>query len=113
MSVYILSIIFSITFIAVVLELVRRQKLREQYSILWLIVGVIFIIFSLNVWLMEYLAKLLGIIYAPAMLLFFGLIFCLALILHLTIVVSKMNDRIVRLSQEVAILKTLKEVTKE
>ncbi|MEC0213246.1 DUF2304 domain-containing protein [Paenibacillus ehimensis] len=111
MSVYILSIVFSLSFLLIILDLVRRQKLKEQYSLLWIIFGITLLILSFNVKLIEYIAALLHIAYAPAMLFLFGLLFCFVFILHLTIVISKLTDRVLKLSQTVAIME--QERTKE
>jgi len=105
MSIYILSITFSVLFIIIVLDLVRRQKLKEQYSILWVLVSLLLAVVSVDTRILEWLALNLDVAYAPAILFLFGLIFCFTFILHLTTVVSKLNDRVLRLAQELALLK--------
>ncbi|GIM45591.1 hypothetical protein DNHGIG_11400 [Collibacillus ludicampi] len=105
MDVFVFAIAFSVVFIFVVLDLVRRKRLKEQYSLLWLLVGLVLIVLSSSRSLVEKMASYLHIYYAPSMLFLFGLIFCFTLILHLTVVISKLNDRVVRLTQEVALLK--------
>ncbi|WFA16425.1 DUF2304 domain-containing protein [Paenibacillus mucilaginosus] len=104
MSVYTLSIIFSILFLLVILDMVRRQKLKEQYSLLWILFGIVLFIISINVKLVEVVAAMLGVLYAPALIFLFGLLFCFVFILHLTMVISKLTDRVLRLSQAVAIM---------
>ena len=88
-----------------VLELVRRQKLREQYSLLWIFFSLILVIISLDVSFVEWVADRLGVKYAPAVLFLFGLLFCFAFILHLTIVITRLTTQVLRLTQEIAILK--------
>ncbi|MFC4769328.1 DUF2304 domain-containing protein [Effusibacillus consociatus] len=106
MSVYWVSLLFSVGFIVVVLDLVRRQRLKEQYSLLWLAVGAGFVIMSSNTLLLERLAAFLDIKYAPAVLFLLGIIFCFVLILHLTVVTSRLTDQVLRLTQELTVLKT-------
>ncbi|MFD1179262.1 DUF2304 domain-containing protein [Paenibacillus puldeungensis] len=105
MSIYVLSISIACLFLVFVLELVRRQKLREQYSLLWILFSIILVIISLNVSFVEWVADRLGVKYAPAVLFLFGLIFCFAFILHLTIVITRLTAQVLRLTQEIAILK--------
>lgn len=105
MTVYLFSLLFSIGFIVIVLDLVRRQRLKEQYSLLWLAVGLILLVFSSNKLVLEWLAALLDIKYAPAVLFLLGIVFCFGLILHLTVVTSRLSDRLLRLTQELTVLK--------
>lgn len=101
--IYLLSILFSLFFVLFVLSLVRRRRLREQYSIMWIVLGVVIVIVSLKSdWLIA-LANLLDVVYAPSLLFLIALLFCFAYLLHLTTVVSKLSDRVVKLTQELAI----------
>ncbi|CAM4215282.1 DUF2304 domain-containing protein [Paenibacillus phoenicis] len=105
MSIYILSVLVAAVFLLFVLELVRRQKLREQYSLLWILFSVVLLICSTHIGLIEWIADQLGVKYAPAVLFLFGLLFCFALILHLTIVITRLTAQVLRLTQEIVILK--------
>ncbi|MGG6314028.1 DUF2304 domain-containing protein [Paenibacillus macerans] len=105
MAIYIVSVAVAALFLFAVLELVRRQKLREQYSLLWILFSVILLVCSLNVTFIEWIAARLGVKYAPAVLFLFGLLFCFAFILHLTIVITRLTSQVLRLTQEMAILK--------
>ncbi|MDR9856043.1 DUF2304 domain-containing protein [Paenibacillus sp. VCA1] len=105
MNVYLLSILFSLVFLLTVLELVRRRKLKEQYSLLWILMGILLLVLSMNVKGMEKIAWWLHIEYAPALLFLFGLLFCFVFILHLTLVITKLSRQVLRLTQEITILK--------
>lgn len=110
-DIFTLSAIFAALFMLLVLELVRRRRLKEQYSLLWLFTS--FVILVLAVWrdLLEFLAGLLRIAYAPSLLFIAGIVFSLALILHYSIIISRLSSQNVRLAQEVGILhKELKEI---
>lgn len=105
MPIYVLSVVIAALFLLSILELVRRQKLKEQYSLLWILFSIILLIISFNVSLVERIAEWLGVKYAPAVLFLFGLLFCFAIILHLTIVITRLTSQVLRLTQEVTILK--------
>lgn len=105
MMIYVLSVVLAFLFLLLVLELVRRQKLKEQYSLLWILFSAVLFIVSFNVSFIEWIAARLGVKYAPAVLFLFGLLFCFAFILHLTIVVTRLTAQVLRLTQELTILK--------
>ena len=105
MTIYSVSTLISIVFLIIILELVRRQRLREQYSLLWIAFGVLLFIISFNVALLERFAMWLDVKYAPALLFLFGLLFCFALILHLTLVITKLSNQVLRLTQEITLMK--------
>ncbi|MDB4866120.1 MAG: hypothetical protein JWR03_453 [Cohnella sp.] len=95
----------SLALLIFVLQLIRKRYLREQYSLLWLLFCVIIIVFSLNTKLLNWTAAQLGIFYAPSLLFLVGIALCLLLILHLTVVVSRLMERTVRLTQELALMR--------
>lgn len=104
-NIFSLSVVFSLLFVLMVLNLVRRNRLKEQYALLWLFFGVVMLVTVWQIRNLDPVARFLGIINPPNLLFLVGIIFTFALILHLTVVVSKMDERIVRLTQEIAILK--------
>jgi hypothetical protein len=106
--------VFAALFLLMVLELVRRRRLKEQYSLLWLFTS--FIILVLAVWrdLLEFLARLLRIAYAPSLLFIAGIAFSFALILHYSVIISRLSSQNTRLALEVGILhKELNEIRKK
>jgi len=104
MNVYLAAAVFSLSFVFVSIELIRRQKLQEQYALLWLTLGVLMTAFSLFPHLLQWLSQAIRVYYAPSLLFAVGLLFSLLFILHLTIVISKLQRRLTRLVQEVALL---------
>ena len=88
-----------------IVELVRKKKLMEKYSLIWIFSAVILITLSLWRNLLEQLADLLGIYYAPTAL-FIVLSFCgLGLLVHFSIAISKLTEENKTLAQEMALLK--------
>ena len=104
-KIQILSIIGALAFMFFIFRLIAKGKLREEYSIIWIICTVILLIFSFWRNGLDLLAKLLGVFYAPA-LVFLAAIFAIIIFLvHLSVVNSKQHEQIKKLSQEMAILK--------
>jgi hypothetical protein len=88
----------------VVFELLRREKLKDQLGMIWF-VGSLFVFF-LTLWhsLWVQLAHLLGIRYEPSIFIFGGLLFCVSLLLYLTVMFSKHEREKEILSQQMGIL---------
>lgn len=104
--VMIFGLIASVAALILVLELVRRRKLREDYSLLWLATGIILLILSLSRPLLDQIAAMLGVItYPPAALFLVAIIFMLLILLHFSIVVTKLSRENKTIAQEMAILR--------
>ncbi|WP_234032628.1 DUF2304 domain-containing protein [Paenibacillus faecalis] len=108
MNIYFLSLLLSLSFLVTTFELVRRQKLKEQYSLLWITFSITMLVVSLNVTFVEKIAQWMGVKYAPAILFLFGLLFCFAIMLHMTIVITKLSHQVLRLAQELTMMKESK-----
>jgi hypothetical protein len=103
-NVYSISVIFSVTFLIVVIELVRKNKLQERYSLLWIFMSVILLILSISPIFINTLAEWLDIKNPPSLLFLFGLIYLIIYNLHITTVVSKQSERITILAQKLALI---------
>ena len=88
----------------IIVELIRRGRLKEKYSLLWLFAGIILLIFSLSRGLLEYVSSLLGIYYPPSLLFLLAFMFLLLITLHFSVVISGLSDKNKKLAQELALL---------
>jgi len=95
-----ISILFSLAFLIFMIYLIRIRKLKEEYAILWLFFGIIFLFLSIFRKSLEFISSVLGIAYPPAALF---LVLILALI-HFSLVISKMKDKQRQLAQNLALL---------
>lgn len=77
----------------IVFELVRRRRLMERYALLWLFSTVVLL--GLAVWksLLEEVARAIGIYYAPSALFVIAFGFILMLLLHFSLVISRLADQ--------------------
>jgi len=103
--VQIFSILGSVGLFLFIVHLIQRRKLKEEHSILWLTVFAFFIIISVFRPFLDVLAKLAGIYYAPAALLLFLILGILIILIHYSIIISKLSEQNKNLIQEVALLK--------
>lgn len=99
-----IAIIFSIALLWVTLHLIRKHKLREEFALAWFAVSFLIVLFSLFGGLLNRLAALLAVSYAPTLALVLGLLFCLVMLLSQTIMLSNQADHIRDLAQSIALL---------
>lgn len=88
-----------------VLELVRRQTLREEYSLLWL--GTAFAMIILSAWrdLLHGVSALVGIAYPPNLLFLMASLFMAFLLLYFSTVITRLTQENKDIAQEVALLR--------
>lgn len=102
--VQIIAIVASILFILFIARLILRGKLREEYAIIWIVCSILLIVFSFWRSGLDVVSNFIGI-KAPPNLVFTGAIFAvLVYLLHLSVVVSKLQEQNKKLAQEIALM---------
>jgi len=101
----ILSIIGSASVLIVVIELIRRGRLKERYSLLWLLAGGILLLLSSSRDILEYISHLVGIYYPPSLLFLLAFLFLLLITMHFSVVLSDLSEKNKKLAQELALLR--------
>ena len=99
-----LAIAGSATVLFLVVELIRRGRLKERYALLWLFSGIVLFILSVSRDLLDTIAKVIGIYYPPSLLFLIAFVFLLLITLHFSAVISGLSEKNKRLAQEVALL---------
>ena len=107
-AIQIISIIGSSLFLILIIELIRRKLLKEAYAIIWLIFGCLFLFFSCWRKALDYIAEAIDIVYAPAMLFLLLIIAITLVLIQFSVVISRQNDQIRTLTQDIALLKQQK-----
>jgi hypothetical protein len=104
-TIQIISLLIAFLVMLFIGRLIVRGKLREEYAILWIICTVILIVFS--VWRrgLEQIALTLGVFYPPSLVFLAAIFAVLVFLVHLSVVVSRLQNQIKTLSQEIALLK--------
>ncbi len=98
------SVVMSLGLLIVIIELIRRRALAERYALLWLLTGAVLTFLAVwKPWL-GLLAGILGIYYPPSALLVIGLGFILLILLHYSVIISRLADQNRQLAQRYAIL---------
>ncbi|MFO7722266.1 MAG: DUF2304 domain-containing protein [Bacteroidales bacterium] len=101
----IIAIVFSLLLIGYILRVIRKQRLKEEYSLLWLGISIVFLIFSAWRQGLEKLADLLGIAYAPAALFMLILVGVILILIQFSMIISRLSERSKVLAQEIALMK--------
>jgi hypothetical protein len=102
--VQIIAIVISGALLLGVLELVRRRRFLERYALLWLFSAMALLVLSAWKGLLETISNAIGVAYAPSALFVIAFGFILVLLLHFSLVVSRLADQNKVLAQRLALL---------
>ena len=102
--VQIISTSVSFLLLVLVLDLVRRKKLTEEYSFVWLLCALALLGLSVGRRLLDAFALAIGVYYAPAVLILVLIFFVFVASLSFSVVLSRHRQQIERLMEDVAIL---------
>ena len=93
----------SILLLVFIFELIRRGRLKEEYSLLWLLSGVVILIFSIFPNLLGIMSRAMGMYYLTALFVV-SFLFLLLIVLQFSTVLSRLSERNKDLTQELSIL---------
>lgn len=99
-----MAILASCLILIVVVDLIRREKLRARYSFFWLLAGVIFLIFSLWGDLLGLTARVIGIYSYTNALFFIGFVGTVVILLHFSVIISGLSLENKKLIEKLSIL---------
>jgi hypothetical protein len=99
----VLAAVVAIIFLVGVLECIRRQRLQERYSVLWICGGLALLLGVAVPDTLELLARVMGVRDTNVALFSLVLLLLLSLAFHFTLVLSRLTDHITRLAQDAAI----------
>lgn len=109
----IFSISVAISLLGFVFYLIYKKRLKEQYAILWIVLSLGILFFSVFRDTIAQLADFFGVFYAPSLLFMFAFLIFLLILIQLSTVISKLKDDIKTLTQEIGMLKREKKDGKE
>ncbi|HNX75633.1 MAG TPA: DUF2304 domain-containing protein [Candidatus Rifleibacterium sp.] len=104
-KIQLIAILGSIFFMIGVIELIRRKQIKEAYALLWLIFGTVFVVFSIWKKGLDFIASLVGVYYPPALLFLVMMVAIVLILIQFSVVISRNNDKVKNLAQEIALLK--------
>lgn len=100
-----MGIVASLAVLAIVIEMLRRGRLRERHATWWIVAGIASVIISVFPQILFALSNSLGI-EVPSNLVFFSTIFVLFLVcLQSSAELTRLEEKTRTLAEEVAIIK--------
>jgi len=100
----VVAIVLAVVAVAVVFELVRRRKLREEYSWFWVATSVMVALLAWNQSLLLTLSRWIGSSNSVSTLFFGALLLLFALVLQFSVRLSRLTHRHRTLGQRLALL---------
>jgi hypothetical protein len=101
----IVAAILAIAFMAMILELIRRDKLQERYSVVWFVAGLGMLVGAAFPGLLTVVAEAMGVRNTNVALFSIVLLLLLGLALNFSVIMSRQAAQITRLAQEQALEK--------
>ncbi len=99
------AIAVSLLLFLFIMYLIRSQRLKEEYSLLWIFFSLVFILFSFWRSGLDYISDFLGVAYPPAALFMILLMAVFLILIEFSIIISKLADKNKSLAQEIGLIK--------
>ena len=100
----IFAVLTSVIIFSIIIYLIKKGKLKEEYSWLWFLTGLVLVLLVLWYDLLLLLTFLIGAATPTTTLFLFGILFLLLFLLHFAVKMSRMTDQIRNLAQQVSLL---------
>jgi hypothetical protein len=100
----VLAIAGSVGLLLLVLELLRRRRLKEEYSVLWTLTAITLLVMAIFPDLLMTLTKGVGAVLASSTLFLTALIFAMLMLLHFSVRISMLERGFTSLVQELGLM---------
>lgn len=101
----IVAAVIAVFFMLLILDLIRRDRLQERYSVIWFAAGLAMLAGAAFPGLLRFIADLMGVRDTNVALFSIVLLLLLGLALNFSVIMSRQAAQITRLAQEQAIEK--------
>jgi len=95
-----------------VLDLVRRRRLSEEYSLLWVVASLTIAVLGFSTPLLRFITRLLGAMFESSTVFAFGVAFATAMVLYLSVKMSRLAHEHQLLARELALLRATLDETR-
>ena len=100
----VIVVIAAVAIAATVLVYLRRRRIREEYSLLWMLMGIGIVVFAVFNGLVGRVARALDVAYEPSLAFFLGFCFTLLLLFHYALEISRLSEQNKTLAQELGLM---------
>jgi hypothetical protein len=104
-GVHIIALVAAVVTLTVIIELSRRSQLRNKYTVVWLLVGLVIAVFAIAPGMFNYIAHGLGVKSPPNLLVVVAALFLLMVCVYLSWEAGRQEDKTRVLAEEVALLR--------
>lgn len=104
-TIQLFSLIGALIFLIFICRLIVKGRLREEYSFIWIACTLILVIFSIWRKGLTDISLMLGVFYPPSLIFLAAIFAIISFLVHLSVVISKLQQSIKDLTHEVAFLK--------
>jgi hypothetical protein len=108
-KIQIAAIVAALVFIVIIARFVLKGKMRTEYSIIWIFMGILLTVFAFWRESLDLLAEFFQVHYAPSLVFMFFFFMIFIFLIHLSVVNSKQHEQIKKLTQEIALMKEREE----
>lgn len=102
---YLIALVGSVLILAGIVELLRRRQLKEKYAVLWLVVGLVLVVFTAFPALLTRISAALGVAVPTNLLFFVAILFLVGVVLHLSWEASRLENETRKLAEDMALLR--------
>jgi hypothetical protein len=102
--IHIIAIILAVATVVLIARMFRRGNLRSKYALLWITSATLLVPLSVFPGLLDAYARAIGIHYPPTALLVTGMAVLFTVALNFSWELSRSEDRVRRLAEELALL---------
>jgi len=96
--------------LGLIITLIKRGKLREEYSWLWMLTGVLLLALVFFYDLLVAITAMIGAVMPTTTLFIFGIMFLILISLHFAVKISELTNQVKNLAQEVSLLRAYREM---
>ncbi len=97
-------ILVAVAIAVVVLSYIRKRRLREEYSLLWIMLVVAMLLLASFEEITVWVADRLDVADPPNIIFFVALAIVVAMLFHYSLEISRLSDQSRRLAQEISLL---------
>jgi hypothetical protein len=101
---YLFVIIAGIGLAIFILEMVRRRRLREEYSWLWIVTAIAYLLLAIWPGLAGWVARLIGSTSTVSAFTFLGFLFLFLICVQFSVQISQLTEQNKNLAQQIAVL---------
>jgi hypothetical protein len=104
------AVIMVLLLLGMIIYLVKKGKLREEYSWIWMLTGFLLLALVFFYDVLILITGMIGAVMPTTALFIFGIIFLILVSLHFAVKISELTTQVKNLAQEVSLLRAYRDL---